>query len=43
MLTHGGLTLLNWSYIRLGKRLMFSAFYYFAFTFLKGCLENKDS
>ena len=28
---------------RLGKRLMFSVFYYFAFTFLKGCLENKDS
>ena len=41
MLTHGGLTLLNWSYIRLGKRLMFSVFY-FAFTFLKGSLENKD-
>ena len=43
VLTCKGLTVLNWSFISLQKRLMFSILYHLAFTFLKGRLKNKDS
>ena len=42
VLTCEGSTLLKWSFISLQKRLMFSVLYHLTFTFLNGCLENKD-